>query len=85
MSNRCRFTKEFQYGTSGQNFFKMKADHSGEIILELSMRKTLYGFQQMLTKLKEVFAQYKIEALKEAAYVAQQEHLPEVKKRNTLG
>lgn len=51
MTNMHSFPKEFQGGTSGQKLVKMKADHSGESILELPMCKTSYGFQQMLTKL----------------------------------
>lgn len=68
----CSFTKEFQDGTSGQKLVKMKTNHAGEIILELPLCKTSYGYQQMLTKIEEVFGQYKVEALKEASYDTQQ-------------
>lgn len=65
MTNIFNFPEEFQDGTSGQKLVKMKTSHAGEIILELSLCKTSYGYQQMLTKFKEVFGFYKIEALKD--------------------
>lgn len=68
MTNTCSFPKEFQDGTSGHKLIRMKTNHAGEIILELPLCKTSYEHQQI----KEVFGQYKIEALKEASYDTQQ-------------
>lgn len=82
MTNMCSFPKEFQDGTSGQQLVKMETNHAGEIILELRLCKT-YGYQQMLIKFKEVFGQYKIEALKEASYDTQQCLCEILKKRET--
>lgn len=49
----------------------------------LPLCKTSYGYQQMLTKFKEVFGQYKIEASKEASYDTKQCLSEILKKRET--
>lgn len=50
MTNMCSFPKEFQDGTSGKKLVKMKTDYSGEIILELPMCKTSFGFSANVHK-----------------------------------